>query len=55
MSDNKFKEHFMGVPIEKHDTAAWQYTEDLKPISKVFIPTKTSVRDAKDWVDSNQK
>lgn len=43
------------VPIEKHDTAAWANIEDTQPVSGVTIPSETEVRNAKEWVDTNQK
>lgn len=55
MDSNKKKDHFMGIPIEKHDTAAWANIEEMKPISNVPIPNKVEVKNAKEWVDSNQK
>lgn len=42
-------------PIEKHDTAAWADIESVKPGSKVTIPSEANVKNAKDYVDSNQK
>lgn len=53
-SDNE-KEKFMAMPIEKHDTAAWANIEDLKSVSNVSIPNETEVKNAKDWVDTNEK
>lgn len=55
MEDKNKKEHFMGMPIEKHDTAAWANIEDTKPVSNVSVPAKSETRNAKDWVDANQK
>ncbi len=55
MADNKSKERCMARPIEKHDTAAWANVEKMKPGSKVTIPSESHVRDAKDYVDANQK
>lgn len=52
---NKIKEKFVAMPIEKHDTAAWANIEDAKPVSDVNIPSETQVRNAKEYVDSNQK
>jgi hypothetical protein len=42
-------------PIEKHDTAAWANIESLKPVSRVHLPSEIEVRNAKEYVDSNQK
>ena len=55
MAKNKFKEKHMGVPIEKHDTAAWANIEKDKPDSQVTIPSNIQVRNAKEHVDSNEK
>ena len=55
MAENKYKQHFMAMPIEKHDTAAWANIESMKPISNVTIPDELGVANAKEWVDSNQK
>lgn len=43
------------TPIEKHETAAWADIERTKPVSNVTIPSEAETRDAKDWVDANQK
>lgn len=55
MSENKTKEQFMAVPIEKHETAAWANIRETKPVSNVIIPDEIDVRNAKEWVDTNQK
>lgn len=55
MVKNKTKEHAMAVPIEKHDTAAWANIEKTKPVSNVAIPSETEVKNAKEWVDGNEK
>lgn len=55
MADNKNKEKFMANPIEKHDTAAWSNTEKSKHESRVTMPSETQVRNAKEYVDSNEK
>lgn len=52
---NKFKEKFLAMPIEKHDTAAWANMEDAEPVSNVNIPSEIQVRNAKEYVDTNQK
>lgn len=52
---NNKKEHFIGMPIEKHDTAAWANIEKMKPVSNVSIPNETEVKNAKEWVDTNEK
>lgn len=50
-----YKDKFMMIPIEEHDTAAWANIGKLKPISNVNIPSEVEVMNAKEWVDSNQK
>jgi hypothetical protein len=55
MAENKFKQRFMAMPIEKHDTAAWANIESMKPVSNVTIPSEVEVRNAKEWVDTNEK
>lgn len=52
---NKFKEKFAAMPIEKHDTAAWANMEDAQPVSNVNIPSEIQVRNAKEYVDTNEK
>ncbi len=49
------RKNFIEKPIEKHDTAAWANIKDMKPISKVPIPSETEVRNGKEWVDTNEK
>lgn len=55
MAKNKSKERFMARPIEQHDTAAWANIEKTKPLSNVTMPNEIEVRNAKEWVDTNQK
>ena len=55
MAENNYKQRFMGKPIENHDTAAWAKIYKTKPVSKVPIPDELEVRNAKEWVDLNQK
>jgi hypothetical protein len=55
MADNRSKEKFMAVPIENHETAAWANIEEKKPVSKVPIPSEIEVRNAKEYVDTNEK
>jgi len=55
MAENRFKEKFMSMPIEKHDTAAWANIASVKKISKVTMPSELQVDNAKEHVDSNQK
>lgn len=52
---NKFKEKFVAMPIEKHDAAAWANMEGAQPVSNVNIPSEIQVRNAKEYVDTNQK
>ncbi len=55
MAENKYKEKNMKMPIENHDTAAWANISEMKPVSKVNVPDEVQVRNAKEYVDSNQK
>jgi hypothetical protein len=55
MSDNKYKERFMSIPIERHETAAWANIAETKNVSEVTIPSDFEVSEAKDWVDENHK
>ncbi len=55
MTANKKKNYFQALPIENHQTAAWiENWKEVKPDSQVLIPTEYDVRNAKEWVDSNQ-
>jgi hypothetical protein len=49
------KQERKNVAIESHQTAAWANTEKVEPASNVSIPNSNEVRNAKDWVDSNEK
>ena len=55
MAENRYKEKHMGMPLEKHDTAAWANIEETKPVSNVSIPSELQVRNAKEHVDTNKK
>lgn len=55
MAKNKFKEKNMGRTIESHRTAAWANIQELKPVSRVPIPSEIEVKNAKEYVDTNQK
>lgn len=55
MAKNKAKEKNMAIPVEKHETAAWANIEETKPVSVVPIPSKIQVRNAKEYVDTNEK
>lgn len=56
MTDSKKKETSMALPVEKHDTAAWASSfVSRKPLSNVGIPGESEVRNAKEYVDSNEK
>ena len=55
MAKNRTKEHSMETPIEKHTTAAWADIEEQKIVSRVPIPDNKSVKNAKEWVDTNEK
>jgi hypothetical protein len=45
----------VNVPIEKFTTAPLGTIRNEEPISKVPHPDEVDMRDAKDWVDANQK
>lgn len=55
MAKNRYKEKHMAIPIENHDTAAWANTNEMKSVSKVNIPDEIQIRNAKEYVDTNQK
>lgn len=55
MEENRVKDNFTKVPVEKHDTAAWADTYGVKPISNVSVPSEFDVKNAKEYVDSNEK
>lgn len=55
MAKNKYKEKHMQKPIENHDTAAWANTNDKLNQSEVNVPDEKQVKNAKEYVDSNQK
>ncbi len=54
MAKKKSKRN-ISKPVEKHETAAWADIEKVKPVTNVSMPNESSVRDAKDHVDSNEK
>ena len=54
MPDTK-KDYNLGVPVEKHDTAAWANMDRIKSHSKVSIPSEFQVTNAKIHVDENEK
>lgn len=55
MAKNKYKQNNMSMPIENHKTAAWANVSNMKPVSRVPIPDYVEVKNAKEYVDSNQK
>jgi len=55
MADNKYKGKQIDIPIEKNDTAAWANIKKTKEVSNVTMPDEMQVRDAKEYVDSNEK
>ncbi|NLM44766.1 MAG: DUF3787 domain-containing protein [Clostridiales bacterium] len=55
MASNKKKDKNMALPTEKQRTAAWANIEKLQPESRVTVPDFEQVKNAKEWVDSNQK
>ncbi|AZV59111.1 DUF3787 domain-containing protein [Clostridium sp. AWRP] len=52
---DRTKDGSMELPIEKHDTAAWANIHKEKSISKVSVPSEFDVKNAKEYVDSNEK
>lgn len=54
MPDKK-KDYDLGVPVEKHDTAAWANIEKKKSHSRVTIPSEFQITNAKIHVDENEK
>ncbi|KZL93481.1 CDIF630_02480 family spore surface protein [Clostridium magnum] len=55
MSKKTIKSCSFETPIEKHETASWANIEETKPVSNVSIPSENETRNAKDYVDSNEK
>lgn len=55
MAENKYKGKHMQMPVERHDTAAWANINKMKPVSNVNIPDEVQIRNAKEYVDTNQK
>ncbi len=55
MATKKDKEKFAVPPVEKHDTAAWANIQETKPVSRVTVPSELQVKNAKEYVDSNEK
>lgn len=55
MAKNKCKDQNMNIPVENHDTAAWANISKVKAVSKVNIPDEVQIRNAKEYVDTNQK
>ncbi|NLK87224.1 MAG: DUF3787 domain-containing protein [Clostridiaceae bacterium] len=52
---DKRKDYNLGVPVEKHDTAAWANVEKKKSHSRVPIPSEFQIINAKLHVDENEK
>ena len=55
MAHNRYKEKHMSIPVENNATAAWANFNEIKPVSKVNIPDEIQIRNAKEYVDTNQK
>ena len=55
MAKNKSKQKHMSIPLEEHNTASWSNIEHLKAHSRAPIPNDIEVKNAKEWVDTNQK
>lgn len=43
------------VPVENQGTAAWANAEKTKIDSKVNLPCEVQIRNAKEYIDTNQK
>ena len=55
MAYSKRREGFIKLPTEKHTTASWANNSTQKRITEVNIPDEIEVRNAKEWVDTNEK
>ncbi|AKL94518.1 hypothetical protein CACET_c10150 [Clostridium aceticum] len=55
MAKNRFKEKHLGRTIEHHTTASLMNMKDLKPVSRVPIPDEVEIKNAKEYVDTNEK
>ncbi|WP_334293961.1 MULTISPECIES: DUF3787 domain-containing protein [Romboutsia] len=42
-------------PTNSAQTAAWADIDELKPESKVSVPSLSNVKEAKDWVDNGSR
>ncbi|HQD32087.1 MAG: DUF3787 domain-containing protein [Acetivibrionales bacterium] len=51
----KKKVYNPGVPVEKHDTAAWANIEKKKSHSRVTMPSEFQITNAKEYADENEK
>jgi len=55
MAKNRFKDRFVGMPAERHNTAAWADIKDTKPVSNVPVPDESGIKNSKEWVEINEK
>lgn len=55
VEEDRVKDSSMESPVEKHDTAAWANVHKSKPVSNVPMPSEFDVKNAKEYVDSNEK
>jgi hypothetical protein len=55
MADNKYKKFHMATPVEEHNTAAWANIHKTKRVSKVIVPNRRQIKNAKEYVDTNEK
>jgi len=55
MAENRYKEHFVAMPVERHHTAAWANINKTRSDSNITIPDELEVGNAKEWVDTNEK
>ena len=54
MSENKYKKA-NSKKIDNEKMAAWADVEKTMPLSNVTVPSERCVKEAKEWVDDNQK
>ena len=52
VKNNILKKH---RPTNNAETAAWADMDQLKPESKVSVPSLSNVKEAKDWVDNGSR
>ncbi len=55
MAKNKANKKHINKPVEEQDTAAWASIENLQSKSRTPLPSDLGVKNAKEYVDTNQK